>query len=394
MEQLDLAQEHGIPVSVLVLEAWSDELTFYRFSERFPDPKAMIDAAHEQDTRVLLWQIPVLKAAAQGNELSRSDEREAVKNHYVIMNADGTPYHMPDGWFGRSMLVDFTNPDAAAWFFSKRQYLVDELGVDGFKTDGGEFVWGMEAASFSGLRGRELRNTYPDDYALGYQQALDTLTFSRAAGRRANSHSLIWAGDQYSTFDEFRACVNAVLSMNVSGMPYVTFDIAGFAGELPSAELYQRAVAFAAFTPVMQVHSEASGDPAPSQARTPWNMAERKNDGMCLTTFRKYADVNKALRPYMMEQAEQIRHSGLPLLRPMAYAWPEDQEAHRAAYQFMLGERYLVAPVVKPRVTEWPVYLPHGLWRDYFSGEVVEGGRWVTCSAQVDEIPVFEIIGN
>lgn len=390
MEQLSLARAHGIDVAVLVLEAWSDEVTFYRFSEEFSDPKALVDAAHAQGTKVLFWQIPVLKCTPSGNAYSRADEIAAIQNRYVIMNANGTPYRMPDGWFGRSMLIDFTNPEATAWFLGKRKYLIDEIGIDGFKTDGGEFFWGMEAAAQNGQKGRELRNAYPDLYALSYQELLNTVTFSRAAGTNAQQHSLLWTGDQYSTFDEFQACVRAILNMNVSGMPFVAFDIAGFAGELPTSELYQRAVAFAAFTPIMQVHSEASGNPVPSQARTPWNMAERKNDPMCLTTFQKYARINADLRPYMLEQAELSCETGVPLLRSMAYCFPNDEIACEVEFQFMLGDQYLIAPVVKPRVTEWSVYLPQGHWQNIFTGEEYEGCQWIVCSAQLDEIPVFQ----
>ena len=389
-EQLRLARENGIDAAVLVLEAWSDEATFYRFSQAFPAPKALVDEAHAQGARVLLWQIPVLKYTAEGNVYSRADELEAIQKGYVIRNADGTPYRMPEGWFGGSLLLDFTNRDAVSWFLSKRAYLVDEIGIDGFKTDGGEFIWGQDTTAANGLSGRMLRNAYPDLYALSYQDELDTLTFSRAAGKNAAQHSVLWAGDQTSTFDEFQGCIRAILNMNLSGMPFVTFDIAGFAGELPTSELYQRAVAFAAFTPVMQVHSEAAGDPVPSQARTPWNMAQRRQDPMCLSTFQKYAAINAALRPYMQQQAGLSCQTGVPFLRTMAYAFPNDKIACQTDFQFMLGEKYLVAPVVEPRVSTWKVYLPQGTWRHYFTDEVYSGGRYILCSAQVDEIPVFE----
>lgn len=389
-EQLRLAEDNHIDVSVLVLEAWSDEWTFYRFSSFFPDPKKMVAAAHAQGTKVILWQIPVLKYTTESSAALRADEAEALKQGYVIQNASKTPYRMPDGWFGHSMPIDFTNESAVSWFLNKRAYLIKDIGIDGFKTDGGEFIWGIDTCAKNGLTGRELRNAYPDLYALSYQNTLDTFTFSRAAGRKANSHSLIWAGDQRSTFDEFQGCIKAMLNMNISGMPFVTFDIAGFSGDLPTSELYQRAVAFAAFTPVMQVHSEASGDPSPSRARTPWNMALCTGDPMCMTTFKKYADINAALRPYIMEQAALCCQTGTPLLKTMAYAFPDDPIAVSVEYQFMLGEKYLVAPVVKPRVEQWNVYLPSGSWMNYFTKETVQGGKWMTCSAKKDEIPVFE----
>ena len=71
---------------------------------------------------------------------------------------------MPYNWFKDCHILDFTNPEAVKWWFNKRRYLADEIGVDGFKTDGGEFVFGHDLQFHDGSTGREMRNLYPNLY--------------------------------------------------------------------------------------------------------------------------------------------------------------------------------------------------------------------------------------
>ena len=246
LEQLEQTLANEISTSVIVLEAWSDEETFYTFNDsvfvpgdgdyvpayadfdftgRWPDPKGMVEQLHEHGIRVLLWQIPVLKSSAYATVQSMRDQRYAITNGYVLTDGTGTPYRLPAGtWFGNSLLVDFTNPEAVAWFLGKRRYLLEELGVDGFKTDGGEFIWGRNVTAADGRTGDELRNAYPDLYAqayFDYSRAIrsDAITFSRSGGSGMQLHPVCWVGDQTSTQRAFEDAIRAQLSASMSGIP-------------------------------------------------------------------------------------------------------------------------------------------------------------------------------
>ena len=174
----------------------------------------------------------------------------------------------------------------------------------------------------------------------------------------------------------------------MSGIPFVAWDIAGFSGDVPSTDLYLRSVAQAAFSPVMQVHSETSGDPVPSQARTPWNMAERKNDDACIEFYRYYANLRMNLLPYIYTEAKWSSESGEPMMRSMAYEFPEDEIAAEYEFQYMFGRSLLVAPVTTPNAKRVEVYLPDGIWYNFFNGERYEGGVH-KIPVEIDEIPVF-----
>lgn len=415
MEQLEATRKYEIPTSVIVIEAWSDEETFYTFNDsrfdtveggerlryedftftgRWPNPRGMVQALHDNGIRCLLWQIPVLKYSTEATAQSVRDQRYATEQGYVLKYDDGSIYRLPGGtWFGNSLLVDFTSKEASDWFLEKRRYLLEEVGIDGFKTDGGEFVWGRNIEASDGTRGDELRNAYPDLYAQACYDFANAVsggkvTFSRAGGSGMQKHPLCWVGDQNSDFAAFQAAIRATLSANMSGIPFVAWDIAGFSGDVPSAELYQRSVAQAAFSPVMQVHSENSGDPTPSQARTPWNMAQRKGDDACLETYRYYANLRMNLLPYIYTEARWASERGEPMMRSMAYAFPEDKTAAEYEFQYLLGRNLLVAPVTTPNAKQIEVYIPEGIWYHFFTGERYEGGIHLIPAA-VDEIPVF-----
>ncbi len=178
-EQLDSLKKYNIPNTVVVLEAWSDEETFYIFNDakyklksegesyllddfeftgRWPDPVGMINDLHNNNMRIVLWNIPVLKASGVVNKQREMDEQYAIKNDFVVKNPSGTPYRIPEpSWFSRSLNLDFTNNEASKWWFANRRYLIEEMNVDGFKCDGGEFIWGRDLMFSDGRIGEEMR---------------------------------------------------------------------------------------------------------------------------------------------------------------------------------------------------------------------------------------------
>jgi alpha-glucosidase (family GH31 glycosyl hydrolase) len=193
LRQLHLTQQHEIPSSVLVIEALSDEINFYTWNDskheakpsgqayqladysfpaegHWPDPKAMIDELHQAGLRLVLWQIPAMTAGNPAEHLDETqkeaDQAYANEKGYVIRKANGEPHRIEahSAWFVNSLVFDFTNPEAANWWMDKRAYLVREMGVDGFKTDGGEHLWDTTAQFANGMQGAQGINYYPVAY--------------------------------------------------------------------------------------------------------------------------------------------------------------------------------------------------------------------------------------
>jgi len=415
-------QEHDIHASAIVLEAWSDEINFYIWNNaeytpraggdaphladftyppqgKWPNPKAMIDELHANDIRLLLWQIPVLKhpteAALMGNPQHDADEAHMLANGYAVMMPDGSPYRVRPPWFRGSLLPDFTNPAACAWWFAKRRYLVEEMGVDGFKTDGGEHLWGKEAIFADGRTGAELWNTYPVEYTRAYTEFLrevrgeDALLFSRAGFAGSQKYPAHWAGDEVSTWEAYRASILGMLNAGLSGIPFIGWDIAGFSGPIPTAELYLRAAAMSVFCPIMQYHSEYWRG-TPSRDRSPWNMQACTGDERIIPLFRRFVAWRTQLCPYILAQAQKSAATGAPLMRALPVDFPQDARVLESPLQFMFGESLLVAPVTTPDLQRMTVYLPAGeRWIDLWNGAELDGGTTVEVETPIERIPLF-----
>lgn len=404
----------GVPATVIVIEAWSDESTFYLFNDtehdtvpgadpvpvgsmrhggRWPDPKQLVEWLHKQGVRVLLWQIPVLKDADE-HEQHRVDVTYADDAGLCVRTTEGGTYLNRGWWFPNSRIIDFTNPDARDWWFTKRAYLLDCIGIDGFKTDGGEHLWGRDVSTHDGTTGDEAANNYPTHYLSSYHEFMrdhghkHPMTFSRAGFTRSQSFPAHWAGDENSTWEAFRASLTAGLSASASGIAFWGWDLAGFSGDLPSAELYKRCTAMAAFSPIMQYHSEHNEHRLPLADRTPWNIAEHTDDTDVMSVYRFYARLRMNLVPYLVSLGAEATRTGVPLMRAMALEYPNDPRAVAIDDQFLLGSEILIAPVLTPGAAEREVYLPDGDWWNLWSGEPSASG-WIAAPAPPHRIPVY-----
>jgi alpha-glucosidase (family GH31 glycosyl hydrolase) len=409
------ANNNNIPATAVVLEQWSDENTFYIFNEatytakpggqfhaysdftfgaKWPNPQAMVTDIHNQGIKVLLWQVPVLKYTDYAYEQKDNDESYMVSQGYQVGNGSGGSYRTPVGtWFGNSLLLDFTNTNAKNWWNLKRAYLFDGVGIDGFKTDGGEMVWGREVSFNNGKKGDEMRNQYPNEYIKGYNdyaksKKSDAVTFSRAGTTGSQKYQIYWAGDQESTFSAFQDAVRAGMTSNISGVPFWSWDLAGFTGSFPSAELYKRSIAMAAFSPIMQFHSEKA-NPSPSEERSPWNVASRTSDSSVITTSAKFVNTRMNLLPYIFSEAKKSSDTGKPMMRAMVMDYPSDTNTHHLDAQYMFGDHLLIAPIVVQGQTSKSIYLPAGEWIDFYWGAQRPGSRTISYYAGVDDIPVF-----
>ncbi len=275
-----------------------------------------------------------------------------------------------------------------------------ELDVDGFKTDGGEHIWDIDTRFFNGMRGSRGINHYPLAYESAYRRFMqgfrgdDFVLFSRAGYTGAQQNPCHWAGDENSTWEAFRASIRALLNVGICGLPFVGWDIAGFAGPLPGSELYLRAAAFSVFCPIMQYHSDVNHQRQPSRDRTPWNIQEQNGDPQVVPVFREFANLRMNLIPYILSQAYESSQSGLPLMRALALEYPHDPVSREYTYEYFFGEALLVAPVVEEGVSSWPVYLPEGDWRELWSGELYHGPVEMRMEVPRDRIPVFQKKGS
>jgi alpha-glucosidase (family GH31 glycosyl hydrolase) len=373
----------------------------------------MVRWMHDRDVRVLLWQIPIVPTDRGDSGQVAADARTMIERDFCVAEADGSPYRNRGWWFPGGLLPDWTNPAARSWWLAKRRYLVDEVGVDGFKTDGGEHAWGDELRYHDGTRGVTSNNLFANRYAAAYTALLDDCgvdgtTFSRAGFTGAGRTPCHWAGDEDSTWEAFRASIRAGLSAGLSGVAFWGWDLAGFSGPLPSVELYVRSAAMAALCPIMQYHAEfdagdvavggddsgladptARGDRPRRRDRTPWNVAEQHGDVRALDLYRRFAVLRERLLPYLWEQADVTVASGLPMMRALVLGWPEHEAIWEFPYQYQLGDDLIVAPVCHEGDTSTSVFVPDGEWADAWSGASVTGPTVIERDVPWHEVAVY-----
>ncbi len=384
-EDLRLQRQLNLPAAVKLIDAaWESELNDFQFNTNFPDPQGLISEARKLGYRIILWIAPWMV---------RDDPPSPIYNYcaengFLIKNPSGQAYvhrlgNSP-GFMGSCF--DFTNPQAVVWWQTQIEGLV-ELGVDGFKTDFGEQV-PQDAVFFDGSLGNEMHNRFPQLYNQVTYEAMSRHThgvlLARSAWDGSQSYSAIWAGDQSSDFGPATGLPSVIIAgqtAGLSGFPFWASDIGGYFGQ-PSEEVFARWIAFGAFSPIMQLHGLG--------CREPWKFSNE-----ILEIYRFFARVHTDLFPYIYTHAKKASESGMPILRAMPLAFPDDPAIWQsnAEFQYVFGRDLLVAPVYFSHSTRRHLYLPPGLWRDFWSGELYPGGREIIVSAELNQIPVFARAG-
>lgn len=397
--EVEALRDADIPVGVLWVQDWSGiRVNFdggsgvqYRWEVDdvlYPDLAELIGELHAEGLRFLAYANPFID---RDRGFRFYPEMDAAG--YLIRNRDGESYDFlaPNGM---SSLPDFTNPGAREYVRDALRDMVLDFGIDGWMADFGEWA-PTDAVYFDGSDPIARHNLYPVDWLSMSREAMDAarpngdwVVFARAGFTGVHRHSMIhWIGDQetdWSTTDGLPTVVPALLNLGLSGIPYVTHDIAGFSGTLapPSTkELFQRWTELGAFTPIMRTHEGAR-----KQLNWSW-----EKDDETTEHFRRFARIHALLKSEILSLAESAAERSTPILRHLMLEFPDDARSRAIADQFMLGDSLLVAPVVTEGATSRTVYLPPGTWFHVWTGDVYEGGRDTDVAAPIGSPPVFSL---
>jgi alpha-glucosidase len=164
----------------------------------------------------------------------------------------------------------------------------------------------------------------------------------------------------------------------MSGVPYWGTDIGGFYPSALDGELYARWFQFGTFCPLFRSHGWEW------RRHLPWAHGPEV-EAIC----RRFIELRMRLLPYLYSLAWEAHTRGQPLMRPLVYHYPDDPNVWELDSQFLLGQDLLVAPVSRAGATHWPVYLPTGIWYDFWTGERFEGGHSISVATPLDTVPLF-----
>lgn len=373
---IDEMAARELPVSVFHFDCfWMREFNWTDFvwdSRVFPDPEGMLSRLHDKDLRVCVWINPYI---AQRSPLFR----EAAEQGYLVVRPDGSVWQW-DLWQAGMGLVDFTNPDATAWYQAKLRDLIAQ-GVDCFKTDFGERI-PTEVVWADGSDPERMHNLYTDLYNRAVHDVLveargadDAVLFARSATAGGQSMPVHWGGDSTSTYASMAETLRGGLSLALSGFAFWSHDIGGFEGT-PDAGVFKRWTAFG----LLGSHSRFHGS---SSYRVPWAFDEEAVD-----VTRRFTHLKMQLMPYLYQQGIIASRTGLPVMRPMQLEFPDDPAVGYLDRQYMLGTDLLVAPVFSEDGSV-EFYLPDGEWTSLLSGETVSGGGWRREIHSFDSLPLY-----
>jgi alpha-glucosidase len=171
--------------------------------------------------------------------------------------------------------------------------------------------------------------------------------------------------------------------MSVSGIPFIGTDIGGFSGE-PDGELFTRWIQMGTFSPFMRAHS--AGD---TKEREPWSFGEPFT-----SINRTFIELRYRLLPYMYSAFWEHHRYGFPILRPVVMQEQEVLSNHFRQDEFTYGDKILICPVLEPGQKSRKVYLPKGNWYNFWTYEVIEGGKEIEVLTPIETIPIFVKAGS
>lgn len=353
-------------------------------AKRYPDLPDRIAALAERGVRFLGYVNPYL--AVDGPLFT-----EAASLGYLALRQDSDePYAVDFGEFDAGV-VDFTNPEAAAWFSERiiGQEMLD-FGLSGWMADFGEYL-PTDVRLFDGSDPMEAHNRWPVLWAKVNADAIssrgktgDATFFMRAGFSGVQAYCpLLWAGDQcvdFSRHDGINTVLTGALSSGLLGNAYHHSDLGGYTslhGVVRSADLMHRWIDMAAFAPVMRSH----------EGNRPADNLQLDSSAEFLTHFARMSQVHARLAPYVRALSGEAVATGLPLQRPLFLHY-DNPAYYDVQDQYLYGADMLVAPVVEADRTERDVILPEGEWVHLWSGAPYTQGTHA-IAAPYGQPPVF-----
>jgi sulfoquinovosidase len=397
LAERDRLRAAGIPFSALWSQDWSGRREFapgrfgvdYRWvpdETLYPDLAGMIDELHADGVRFLAYANPfVVTTNLHFDPMAASG--------LLIEDDAGAPYTFTSV-FTMASIPDFSRRETYDYVEGHLRTMTRAraeggLGIDGWMADFGEWI-PPDAVFADGRGGMQAHQGYPRSWHRASRESFeaerpggDWVMFSRSGWTRSHDTvQIVWVGDQeanYSEHDGLPTVLPAMLNLGISGIPFVTHDIAGFSGGPSTKELFQRWTELGAFTPIFRTHEGLM-----RTANWRWS-----SDVETTAHFRRFARIHEVLGPELAALADEAARTSRPMLRALALVFPEDPGSRSVRDQMLLGDALLVAPVVTEGTTSRSVHLPPGTWFHVWTGERFEGPRTLDVACPIGSPPVF-----
>jgi hypothetical protein len=277
------------------------------------------------------------------------------------------------------------NPEFAKAYFEVLHHPYETMGVDFWWVD---WQQGL-SCDLPGLDPLWLIN-HLHFHDLGRNGARRPFIFSRWGNEGHQRYPIGFSGDAYRTWETLR--FESYMTATASNIAYGwwSHDIGGHTGGVEDSELFTRWVQFGVFSPIMRIHVTKGA----FYDLRPWAF----EDAEVLRVLRDALQLRHAFVPYLYTMAYRAHCNSLPLIQPMYYEFPENEEAYHCPLQYLFGSELVAAPFVTPAdadtgLSRQVVWLPEGDWYHFFTGEHFAGDRWHAVYGRLADIPLFARAG-
>lgn len=377
--------DNGFEPGILMIdEGWHGRYGIWDFDRlKFPEPKKMVDELHALGFKVMLWVVPWVCPDGvffMENFIESGKAHRADPEKRLFIRQKGK-VHLPAlylWWNGFSAMLNMENPTDREFLDNQLQRLIEEYGIDGFKFDGGSV-----ARYSSCVTGEPFTDATPHDLNLAWNNFAAKYDYHEYKDTYGGaSHATIQRlSDRNHTWDNHSG-LNSIIPNSICqgliGHPFICPDMVGGGAwsdfkpdKSIDQELFVRWAQVSAFFPMMQY------------SKAPWDCLDKEYCDLVI----RAGKLHKSLTEDIIDMVSRAEITGEPILRNLEYNYPNCGYA-KITDQFMLEDKYLVAPVLEKGARERKVVLPEGKWLSD-DGKVYEGGEYL-ISVPLDRLAYFK----
>ena len=363
---------NGLAPGVLMIDDnWQKQYGNFEFRpDKFQNPKEMVAELHKKGFYVMLWISPFVSPDG-------AEYRSLKRKGFLIHDMTRKQPAIFDWWNGQSAAFDLSNPAAYDYLKNVLKKMQSDFGIDGFKFDAGD-IRHYQTANFVAFD----QKSTPADHSELWAKLGAEFEFNefRACWKGQGKPLVQRLSDKKYSWGDLNKLIPAMLTAGIMGYPYICPDMIG-GGEFSSflnvdpskfdQELIVRSAQIHALAPMMQF------------SVAPWRVLDKEHADIVY----KAAQLHVQFGDYILELAKQAAKTGEPIIRMMEYVFP-NQGLALCRDQFMLGDKFLVAPMTA-RGTERTVHLPKGNWRDD-QGKKVKGGTSIKIEVPLNRLAWYE----
>lgn len=413
-------RRRGIPIDNIVqdwfywpVDAWGD----HDFdSERFPDPKGMVDSVHAMNARIMVSIWP--KFYITTNNYKAFDEkgwmyRQAVKDSIRDWVYPGYVSSFYDAYSADARKLFWKQIEEklypmgfdAWWMDASEPNIQDNTSMEYRKQLQGPTALGPSTKYFNAYALMNAEAIYDGQRSVEPDKRVFLLTRSGFAGIQRYS-TAVWSGDIGTRWEDMKAQISAGLNFSLSGVPYWSMDIGGFCVEKRyenAQHLYDRTGLenedlkewrelnvrwhqFGSFVPLFRSHGQFP-------YREIFHIAPDNHPAYQSMLY--YNKLRYRLMPYIYTLAGMTWFNDYTIMRALVIDFPDDTKVRNIGDQYLFGPALMVCPVYEYGARSRKVYFPGSEgWYDLYSGRFMPGNTATTVDAPYERMPLFVRAGS